>query len=124
MLANEKKLLSNSETKHIKVSHFPELKLENIYYKALQKPGMADYFPSSYGKNKSSDRGYFWVVYNHLYPQDVKNLLDHANKIRFSLLNDKLKKDSVLLHDIWKERLSDSMNFKPRRIGKMSSLLK
>ena len=45
VVADEKKLLHNDDAKAVKVPMYDELSIKKLYEPALQKPGMADYFP-------------------------------------------------------------------------------
>ena len=49
-------------------------------------------------------------VWNTLYPEDVKAVIQHANSQRFSVQNEQMKEDSIMITEAWKEEL-ESMPF-------------
>ena len=59
---------------------YDEISVIRIYDKAIQLPDMIDYFPDSYSKGNQCNKEYFYNVFNTLYPEKVKNLIEHANK--------------------------------------------
>ena len=62
-------------------------------------------------------------VWNTLYPEDVKAVIQHTNSQRFSVQNEQMKEDSIMITEAWKEEL-ESMPFISKQKGRMSQLLK
>ena len=73
-------------------------------------PGMAELFPDKYPKGRQCCRTYMYNVWNTLYPEDVMAVINHANSQRFSIQNDQMKEDSIMITEAWKQELQ-SMPF-------------
>ena len=86
-------------------------------------PNMKFYFPSKYAKSRSACRTYFYNVWNTLHPNEVRDVIDHANKQRFTISNEQVQEEAIIITDEWKREI-DSYPFISKKKGKMSSLLK
>ena len=62
-------------------------------------------------------------VWNTLYPDDVKQVIAHANSQRYSIANNKVRENSIAISDTWKEQLQE-MPFVSKQKGRMAHLLK
>ena len=111
------------DVRFINVAAYDELKVSSMYDFATGLPKMGSLFPSKYPKGRQCSRSYFYNCWNTCYPDDIKELLNHANSQRFSMKNEKLKQDSILLTEEWKQQL-DSLPFCSKQKGRMSHLLK
>ena len=66
---------------------------------------MARYFPDSYPKGRMCDRSYMYNVWNTLHPEDVKAVIAYANEVRYSLVSERIKEDTILITDAWKNEI-------------------
>jgi len=103
VLEGKKELIPLSVITPITVPAYNELKLESVYDNALKLPDMAQHFPDKYPKNRHCDKKYFWVIFNTIHPDVVKEMLDHANRQRYSIASDKLKGEAVKVTDEWNQ---------------------
>ena len=62
-------------------------------------------------------------VWNTIYPDDVKKVIDHANSQRYAIDADKNKEHAIIITEEWQKEL-DSMPFISKQKGRMSHLLK
>ena len=62
-------------------------------------------------------------VWNSIDPEDVKEVIAHAGRQRFSQLSEKVQDDSIIITQEWREQLK-SMPFISKQKGRMSHLLK
>ena len=68
-----------AEARSCNAPMYPELSIEKLYDKILENDGMSDYFPDTYSKGRYCDRTYFWTIWNSLFPELVKQSIEHAN---------------------------------------------
>jgi len=80
VLKGEKSLLKMTEVRFINPPAFDEIGIKALYDEALKMPGMSKYFPSKYAKSRQCDKSYFYNVWNSLYPEEVKEVINHANR--------------------------------------------
>ena len=69
------------------------------------------------------DRSYFYNVWNTKYPQQVKETIEHANAVRYSISNEAVKQNAITISNEWEEQLK-AMPFVSKQKGRMSALLK
>ena len=123
VLSGKKKLLKMRHVSFINVPAFDEIGIKNLYSKVIQMDNMAAYFPDKYPKGAQCDKQYMYNVWNTLHPEDVKQVIDYANRQRFSVEADKVKEETILVTDEWMEEL-EQMPFISKQKGRMSHLLK
>ena len=80
VLSEKKKFLEMSEVRFVNPPAYDEISVTRIYDKALELPGMKDYFPSSYSKGSCCNKIYFYNVFNTLHHDKVQGLIEYANK--------------------------------------------
>ena len=80
LLKDKKKFLKMQDVRFVNPPTYDEISVLRIYDKAIQLPGMIDYFPDSYSKGNQCNKEYFYNVINTLCPEKVQNLIEHANK--------------------------------------------
>ena len=97
VLQGKKKLLKIDQVKHCNAPKFDEIGVKALYDEIVKIPNMKLYFPDSYPAGKQCDRTYMYNVWNTLYPEDVKEVINYANAQRFSELNDRVQQDSILM---------------------------
>lgn len=64
----------------VNVPGYDELSVKGLYTTAVSQDGMSFYFPDKFPKGKQCDRSYLFNVWNSIHPNQIKELIDHANK--------------------------------------------
>ena len=105
ILSGKKKLLKLQDVKFISVIKYDELSVKHLYDKFLGLDGVKDYFPSKYARGRQCDRDYMFNVANTLHNDVVKELVEHALKQRHAINIDRVKGESILMNDYWKDEL-------------------
>ena len=74
-------------------------------------PEMADdYFPDKLPKGRVMSKEYFYNVWNTLHPDSVQNVIEYANSQRYSVDNEKVQQNSIIITDDWQQQI-DKMPF-------------
>ena len=123
VIQENKKLLRMSEVKFVNVPAFDEIAVKHLYSAVLKKEGMAAYFPDKFPKNTQCEKAYFYNVWNTLYPEQVKEVIKHANEQRYTVSNQAAQENSIAISEGWQREL-DSMPFISKQRGRMTFLLK
>ena len=71
---------------------------------------MKSFFPEKLPKNCQMDRGYFYNIWNSQYPDQVQNVIKHANAQRYTISNEKAELNSIKITDEMQREL-ESMPF-------------
>jgi hypothetical protein len=85
ILSGEKELMKMSEVRFCNPPAFDEISVKAMYDKAIKRPNMAKYFPTKYAKGRSCCKEYFYNIWNTVHPNDVKEIIAHANEQRYGL---------------------------------------
>ena len=80
VLSGLKKLLKMQDVRFVNPPSYDEIGVKALYHKVLEEEGMKDFFPAKFPKGLQCDKAYFYNVWNTLYPDQVKKVIDHANK--------------------------------------------
>ena len=80
---------------------YGEIGVKHLYDRVVKLPGMAELFPSKYPKGRSCCRAYMYNCWNTLFPEDVASVIEYANKQRFSVDNNLVKGNSIMVSDEW-----------------------
>ena len=123
VLTGEKELLKMTDVRFINAPAFDEIGVKALYDEALKMSGMKKYFPDKYAKSRQCDRSYFYNVWNSLYPEEVKEVINYANRQRFTISEEKARDESIVITDDWKKEIAE-YPFISKKKGKMSALLK
>ena len=83
ILAEDKQLLKMSEVKQVNIPKFDELSVKNLFPKFKEDADVMSYLPDRLPSGKLPDRTYFFNVLNTVRPEYVKEMVEHANKLRF-----------------------------------------
>ena len=70
---------------------YDEIGVKALYDRVLKRPGMTSYFPDKLPKGKQMAKPYMYNVWNTLYPEEVKEVIDYANQVRYGIKNEKIK---------------------------------
>ena len=84
VLKGEKKFLKMKDVRFINPPSYDETSVAHIYDKVVAMKGMSELFPDSYPKGRQCDRQYMYNVWNTVYPEAVKKVIEHANSLRYS----------------------------------------
>ena len=102
----KKKLLKLKDVKFVEVVRYDELSVRGLYGDLLSLDGMGFYFPDAYPKGRQCDREYMFNVANSLHEEIVKQLIEHALKVRHHINADGMRDEAILLNEHWKEELA------------------
>ena len=111
------------DVKFCNISQYGEIGVKHIYDKAITLPSMKLYFPDKLPKQRTIDKAYFYNVFNTLYPDEVANLIKHANEQRYTVENDKVADNSILMSEEWANQIEE-LPFISKLKGRMAHLLK
>ena len=106
LLPGTRKLLKMTDVKFINVVKYDELSVKNLYDRLIKLEGMAQYFPGKYPLGRFCDRSYMWNVANTLHSDVVKELVQHALKVRHAVDGEGMKEERIMLNDHWEEELN------------------
>ena len=123
VLQNNKRLLRMDQVKFINVPAFDEIGVKYLYDDVVKMPKMTPYFPAKFPKNTQCDKSYFYNVWNTLYPEQVRSVINYANSQRYTVNNEESVQNSITISDDWQRQLN-SMPFTSKEKGRMTSLLK
>ena len=112
-----------SEVNFCNIPAYDEIGVKALYEKVIKLDGMAKYFPASLPKGKQCCKSYMYNVWNTVYPEDVKAVIEYANKNRFAIDAKTVKDNTIIITEEWQEEL-ESMPFLSKQKGRMSHLLK
>ena len=85
VLAGKKQLLRKPDMTFVQVPHYDELSVRNIYPMFKKDAKFQSFFPDKYPKDKGPPRTYFFNVLATLYPEYLKECMDHAARQRMSV---------------------------------------
>jgi hypothetical protein len=82
IFAEQKKLMLLKDVKLINVPKYDELSVKNIFPMIQQDSQLMLYFPDKMPKGRLPDREYTFNVLNTLRPDYVREIIQHAQKLR------------------------------------------
>ena len=123
VLANKKDLIRIFDVKFCNAPAFDEIGVKALYERVLKRPGMAKYFPDKYPKGKACNREYMYNIWHTIHPEEVQQVIAHANSQRYSITAEKQAQEAILISDKWMEEI-EAMLFTSKIKGRMSMLLK
>ena len=80
---------------------YDEIGVKALYDKVVSYPEVKTYFPDKYPKGRQCDRSYMYNVWNTIRPDDVTQVISHANSVRYSLDSEKVKENTIIITDSW-----------------------
>ena len=89
------------DVRFINPPSYDETSVVHIYDKVVAMKGMSELFPDSYPKGRQCDRQYMYNVWNTVYPEDVKRIIEHANSLRYSTQNESVRDNSIKITEEW-----------------------
>ena len=105
VLMKEKKLLKMKDVRPCHPPRYDEISVGNLYEKCLKLDGMADYFPDEYPKGKQCSREYFFTVLHTLYPDETREMILKAKKLRIPGDSDETVAETIVIDEEWKQQL-------------------
>jgi len=81
ILNGSKKLLKLTQIKPVNVGNFPEVSVKHLFEEFSGRPEIAVYMPPVTSKKmKQLDRKYFFTVVNTFFPEEMSDIIQHANR--------------------------------------------
>ena len=123
VLQEKKAFLKISEVRFCNAPAFDEIGVKALYERVIKLPNMAQYFPDAMPKGRAMFRSYMYNVWNTIHPEQVKEVIQHANRQRYAVTSEKVQEESIIISEAWKKEL-DSLPFISKQKGRMSALSK
>ena len=89
---DEKRLLKKNEVDYIHVPSYDELSVKKLWLDLKDDGAFNVFFQDKYPDEKGPNREYFFNILNTVYPEYLKQIMDHAAKQRFTADNEEAKK--------------------------------
>ena len=121
VLAGKKQLMKKGEVMHVQIPHYEELSVRRIYPMFKKDPTFQQYFPDRYNKDKGPPRQYFFNILATLYPEYLKECVDHACEQRMSVSGAAVQKESIKISQFWEEELKSMPYLTQKNGSKLSS---
>ena len=104
VLEEKKRLLRMDAVRRINVPKYDELSVKNLFPKFSDDEALMSFMPDRMPKGKTIDREYFFNCLNTVKPEFVRDMVAHANKLRFSGGQQADEMDEVKCTDrMWEE---------------------
>ena len=110
VLTGKKALSKMSNVRFCNAPAFDEIGVKALYQKVIKRDGIIKHFPDKYPKGSQCCRTYMYNIWNTIYPEDVKQVIEYANKQRYALESDKVKENIIVITEEWQKEL-ESMPF-------------
>ena len=114
IFTEEKKLLKKKEVDYIAVPQWDELSVMKLWKDLKDDAAFNVYFQDTYVDQKAPNREYFFNILNTIYPEYLKNIVDHARDQRFTLTAEDAKPQAIRATDEWLEALN-KLPYKSRK---------
>lgn len=99
VLAGQKKFLKMNEVKFCNPPAYDEIGVKALYDKIMTDKVVKMYFPEKLPKGRQMDKSYLYNVWNTIREDDVKQVIAHANSIRYSLESEKVRDNTIVITD-------------------------
>ena len=94
------------EVNFVNPPHYDEISVTKLWPRLSEDLVFMKYMPSSFPKGKHCDRSYFFNIFNTLYEDRMKAMIDHANEVRFTADKDGITQDDVVVSDEYWQALN------------------
>ena len=84
VFTDEKKLMKKNAVNYIHVPAYDELSVKRLWDDLKNDKQFNIYFQDEYPNGRYPAREYFFNILNTVYPDYMKQIMDHANKERFT----------------------------------------
>ena len=105
VLGEDKQLLKKQEVNYIHVPQYDEISVKALWPEVKKDADFMLYFPSKYPKDKGPPREYFFNILNTKMPDYLKQILDHANKLRMTAAGEGQETEAIKISQYWEEQL-------------------
>jgi hypothetical protein len=105
IFAGRKKLIKSKDMQYISTPRYDEISVKHLYDKLLKLEGMAEHFPSKYGKGRQCDREFLFNIANTLHPGVMAELLAYAHEHRHGVSSEKQSQEAILATEAWAAEL-------------------
>ena len=80
VLGGDKDFLKMEKVSFINPPNWDEIGVKNLYAQVTGQDEMKKYFPDKWAKGSQCDKSYFFNVWNTIFPDQVKTVIDNANQ--------------------------------------------
>ena len=84
VLSGQKQLLKKAQVNTVEVPHYDELSVRKLYPQLQKDQKFQQYFPDTYPKDKGPPHQYFFDVLNTVYPDYLRQIMEHAARERMA----------------------------------------
>ena len=114
VFAEEKLLLKKKAVDPVEVPQYDELSVRALWPQFRTDATFRKYFPDNFADGKGPARQYFFNVLNTLYPDYLKQIMAHANEMRWTAMAPDQLNTSIKISEKWQEELQ-SMPYLSRK---------
>ena len=101
VFTDEKRLFKKNQVSYVHVPHFDELSVKKLWLDLKDDDAFNIYFQDKFADAKGPSREYFFNILNTVYPQYLKQIMEHASKQRFSAEGEEVKQQAIKATDAW-----------------------
>ena len=105
VLIGRKSFLKMKDVNFCNPPAYDEIGVKNLFVHVVSMEGMSMYFPDEFPKGRTCDKSYMYNVWNTLYPDDVKAVIQHANQLRYGLTADRVKDETIIVNEEWQREI-------------------
>lgn len=87
------------------VPHYDELSVKRLWPDLRKDPEVAQFFPTTYPKDKGPPRDYFFNVLNTVHPEYLQQVMGHANEQRMAAFGEGQQTEKIKISQFWEEEL-------------------
>ena len=69
---------------------YDEIGVKALYLRVVSQPELSPYFPDKFPEGQRCDKSYMFNVWNTIRPDQVKAVIEEANKLRYTVANDQV----------------------------------
>ena len=98
-------LLKKNRVDYIHVPAYEELSVKNMWPDLKDDKDFMKYFADDYAKDRYPARDYFFNILNTVYPDYLRQVMQHASKERFTASGEEAKRHTIKATDEWWQEL-------------------
>ena len=106
----------------VDVPGYDELSVKSLWPEFKKDANFCSYFPAVFPKGKGPPRDYFFNILNTMYPEYLKQVMQHANEQRMSADAEGNRAQSIAMTEFWANELK-SMPFLSSKFISLSNYL-
>ena len=81
--------------------HYDELSVRALWPQFREDATLSKYFPDNFADGKGPSRKYFFDVLNTLYPEYLREVMGHANEMRWTAMAPDQQSTSINISEKW-----------------------